>query len=66
MPKDPATVIGSMTAEYMCPFPRCPFHLTAHPHEFDSAIQPHLDAEHGGVTAAQLRDEVSRAQGLCP
>lgn len=61
MPDD--AVLGSMTGEYSCPFPDCHEQLLCHPHEFDARLQAHLDAEHGGITVAQLRDEVARAQG---
>lgn len=56
-------VLGSMTAEYNCPFPDCGAEIRCHPHEFDARLQAHLDAEHGGYTVVQLRDEVAKAQG---
>lgn len=58
-------LLGSMTADYACPFPDCGASITCHPHEFDARLQAHLDVEHGGMTVAQLRDETARSQGPC-
>lgn len=58
-------MLGAMTGEYMCVFPDCGHELRCHPHEFDARLQAHLDAEHGGITVGQLRDEVAKAQGPC-
>lgn len=59
----PDPLIGSMTAEYGCPFPGCPARLAAHPQAFDAALQRHLDAEHPGFTVVGLRSEVAKSQG---
>lgn len=56
-------ILGSMTADYACPFPNCGASITCHPHEFDARMQVHLDVEHEGIKVAQLRDEVARSQG---
>lgn len=58
-------VLGSMTAEYSCPFPGCPKAVTCHPHDFDARLQAHLDAVHPGFTVVGLRAEAAKSQGPC-